>query len=78
IVFARMQSAKDDPRFSLWRVSAEGGEPQELGLGMANFENLSAHPDGVRLAFSSLGPTMKLPSVWVMENFLPLARTPGR
>ena len=78
IVFARMQSAKDDPRFSLWRVSAEGGEPQELGLGMANFENLSAHPDGVRLAFSSLGPTMKLPSVWVVENFRPLARTPGR
>jgi Tol biopolymer transport system component/Skp family chaperone for outer membrane proteins len=71
IVFPRMQSANDDPRFSLWRVSADGGEAQELGLGMANFENLSAHPDGVRLAFSSLGPTMKMPSVWVMENFLP-------
>jgi Tol biopolymer transport system component len=78
IVFARMRSAKDDPRFSLWRVSAEGGEPEELGVGMANFENLSAHPDGVRLAFSSLGPRMKLPSVWVLENFLPAARTPGR
>ena len=73
IVFPRMQSANDDPRFSLWRVSADGGEAQELGLGMANFENLSAHPDGVRLAFSSIGSTMKMPSVWVMENFLPAA-----
>jgi len=71
IIFARMQSAKDSPRLSLWRISADGGEPQELGLGMANFESLSAHPDGVNLAFSSLGSTMKSPSVWIMENFLP-------
>jgi Tol biopolymer transport system component len=78
ILFSRAQSAKDEPRYSLWRVSAEGGEPQELGVGMASFENLSAHPDGVHLAFSSLGPAMKLPSVWVMENFLPVARTPAR
>jgi Tol biopolymer transport system component len=71
ILFSRAQSEKDEPRYSLWRVSADGGEPQELGLGMHNFENLSAHPDGVHLAFSSLGSTMKMPSVWVMENFLP-------
>ena len=73
ILFSRASSTKDEPRYSLWRVSADGGEAQELGLWMANFENLSAHPDGVRLAFSSLGPTMKMPSVWVMENFLPPA-----
>ena len=71
ILFAKRQIEKDGPQSSLWRVSADGGEPQELGLGMANFENLSAHPDGVHLAFSSLGSTMKMPSVWVMENFLP-------
>jgi Tol biopolymer transport system component len=73
IVFPRMQSEKDNPRFSLWRISADGGEPQELGLGMANFDNLSVHPDGVHLAFCSAGPTIKVPSVWVMENFLPPA-----
>jgi Tol biopolymer transport system component len=71
ILFAKRQIEKDGPQSSLWRVSADGGEPQELGLGMHNFENLSAHPDGVHLAFSSLGSTMKMPSVWVMENFLP-------
>jgi Tol biopolymer transport system component len=74
ILFSREQSAKDGPRLSLWRVSADGGEPQELGLGMINFENLSVHPDGVQLAFSSLDSTMKWPSVWVMENFLPPAQ----
>jgi Tol biopolymer transport system component len=78
IIFPRLQPAKDDPRLSLWRISADGGKPQELGLVMANFENMSVHPDGVHLAFSSLGSTMKSPSVWVMENFLPVARTPAR
>jgi len=73
IVFPRLQPAKDDPRCSLWRISADGGEPQELGLTMAAFWNMSVHPDGVHLAFSSLGPTMTSPSVWVMENFLPPA-----
>jgi Tol biopolymer transport system component len=73
ILFVKRQIEKDGPQSSLWRVSADGGEPQELGLGMHNFENLSAHPDGVHLAFSSLGSTIKMPSVWVMENFLPKA-----
>ncbi len=73
ILFSRAQSAKDGPRYSLWRVSADGGELQELGLGMAYFDNLSVHPDGVHLAFSSAGSTIKVPSVWVMENFLPSA-----
>lgn len=73
LLFLRERSAKDGPRLSLWRIPAEGGEPQELGLGMANFENLSVHPDGVQLAFSSVGSTIKSPSVWVMENFLPPA-----
>ncbi|HDT14160.1 MAG TPA: tetratricopeptide repeat protein, partial [Candidatus Aminicenantes bacterium] len=58
---------------SLWRVSAEGGEAQELGLTMANVENLSAHPDGTRLAFTSTGPEIVTPSIWVMENFTPPA-----
>lgn len=73
ILFSRTPSAKDGPQLSLWRISVDGGEPQELGLGMANFENLSVHPDGEHLAFCSVGPTIKSPSVWVMENYLPSA-----
>jgi len=40
---------------------------------MANFENLSVHPDGEHLTLSSPGFTGKSPAVWVMENFLPPA-----
>jgi hypothetical protein len=58
-------------RRSLWRISIEGGEPQKMGLAMARFWDISAHPDGQQLAFSSYGPTQPMPELWVMENFLP-------
>lgn len=79
ILFPRVHPAKEKPQFALWRIAVDGGEPQELNLVMANFENLSVHPDGERLSLSSPGFTMKSPAVWVMENFLPpaLARPIG-
>ncbi len=70
ILFPRWQPRKDSPLISLWRAPANGGGPEELGLVMANFQNLSVHPDGQHLAFSSMGFTRKSPVVWVMENFL--------
>jgi Tol biopolymer transport system component len=70
ILFTRSPSSTQR---SLWRISAKGGEAQDLGLAMANFENLSAHPDGTRLAFTSIGPEVSSPSIWVMENFVPPA-----
>jgi Tol biopolymer transport system component len=73
ILFPRMHPAKDGARFALWRIAAEGGEPQELNLVMAPFQDLSAHPDGQHLAFDSPGVTQKSTEVWVMENFLPPA-----
>ncbi|HUV66112.1 MAG TPA: hypothetical protein VMW24_19625 [Sedimentisphaerales bacterium] len=54
----------------LWRVSAEGGEPQKLW----EWERKQAlwgpriHPDAQRLAFYSGGYVSEM---WVMENFLP-------
>ena len=71
ILFPRVHATKDGQQFAMWRIAAEGGEPQELNLVMANFEDLSAHPDGQHLAFDSPGFTQKSPAVWVMENFLP-------
>lgn len=73
ILFPRIHPANDYPRFALWRIAAEGGEPQELNLVMATFQDLSAHPDGTHLAFDSTGFTLKRPAIWVMENFLPPA-----
>ncbi len=55
---------------SLWRVSADSGEAENLGLEMT-LKRMSIHPDGRRLAFSSPGPAPQKPELWVMENFLP-------
>jgi Tol biopolymer transport system component len=56
--------------WDLYRVSADGGEPQKIDLTMAQIRHLSAHPDG-RIAFSSQGTSPQESQVWVMENFLP-------
>jgi Tol biopolymer transport system component len=70
VLFTKAPSAR---LRTLWRVSADGGKAQDLGLTMASFENLSVHPDGLRLAFTSLGYEATSPSIWVMENFVPPA-----
>ena len=62
----------EGPRYrELFRISADGGEPQKLGLEMNRFFNLSVHPDGRHIAFSSSGSNAIPDEVWVMENFLP-------
>ncbi|MFQ5927342.1 MAG: WD40 repeat domain-containing protein, partial [Terriglobia bacterium] len=53
---------------SLWRVPAQGGKPQPLGLSMEGLTNLRLHPDGRRVAFTA-GRNKN--EVWVLENFLP-------
>ncbi len=60
-------------RMGLWRISAEGGDPQELGTTTAKpISGISVHPDGSRLVYSSFEPGRK--ELWAMENFL----LPGR
>ena len=53
----------------LWRVSAEGGEPESLGLEMWGRGGVRAHPDGKRIAFTN--QTDRNNQLWMMENFLP-------
>ncbi len=58
------------PELWLWRVSVEGGEPQNLGLTIRHESHLSFHPDGRRIAFT--GPdTRHGGEIWAIENFLP-------
>ena len=58
-----------DKKMELWRISVEGGEPENIGLAMGKIEHLSIHPDGHRIAFT--GPGLgRGPEVWVMENIL--------
>lgn len=64
---------KQDPKQGeqineLWRVSAEGGEPERLGLAMEQLSFLRFHPDGRQILFRSGTFSSE---IWVLENFLP-------
>ncbi len=61
----------DEPGWSLLRLPIEGGEPQDLGLKMLRFSNLSVHPDGQRILFASRGTEQKSTEIWAIEGFLP-------
>jgi Tol biopolymer transport system component len=63
-------------QWQAWRVAVEGGEPQRMGLISARqLVGFALHPDGRRVAISDVKVNLE---VWVMENFLPVARTPAR
>ena len=73
ILFAMKLPKKDDAKGELYRIPAEGGELERLGLEMNGWLiNLSAHPDGQHIAFSS--SEQSIAEIWVMENFLPNIR----
>jgi len=61
-------------RVELWRIAAEGGEPQNLGLAIDGVlpGGLSIHPDGRRIAFTA-GREPYL-EIRVIENVLPPLR----
>lgn len=61
----------EEPGWSLLRLPIEGGEPEEIGLKMLRFSNLSAHPDGQRILFASRGTEEKSTEIWAIEDFLP-------
>jgi len=72
IGFLKGVKGKTPAQWELWRVSADGGEPQRLGLTVGRqMGGLRPHPDGRRLATTDFEANME---VWVMENFLPLLK----
>lgn len=70
LLFSKRVAAPTIPS-ELWRVSAEGGEPQRIGLAMWGRGGVRAHPDGRRIAFTN--QTDRKNELWMMENFLPQA-----
>jgi Tol biopolymer transport system component len=56
--------------WKLWRIPAEGGEAEFLGLNIKGqlTGELRLHPDGHRIAIDGVMVNLE---VWVMENFLP-------
>jgi Tol biopolymer transport system component len=72
IYFSKLQKPQGEGNeWDLYRVSLDKGEAQHLGLTMAQLRHYSLHPDGQRLAFSSMGANPEQSQVWVMENILP-------
>lgn len=74
IYFCKPQAPFSEALWDLYRVPADGGEAQKIDLTMARFRHFSVHPDGQRVAFSSMGENPAQSQVWVMENFLPAAK----
>jgi Tol biopolymer transport system component len=74
IIFVKGARGRSTRDVQVWQVSAEGGEPQRLGLTIDELWWLRLHPDGRRFAFGTWEQKFEL---WVMENFLP-ARNAAR
>jgi Tol biopolymer transport system component len=69
IIYSRIENGEN--LWELWRVPFNGGQPQKMGISMTDASNISPHPDGRQIAFTSHGLTDKGPEIWVMKNFLP-------
>jgi Tol biopolymer transport system component len=67
-----VKQANEKAPCELWRIPAEGGQAQNLGVAMEELDELRVHPDGRRLAF--MAGKKDAGEVWVMENFLPAAQ----
>jgi Tol biopolymer transport system component len=64
-----------DGRSTLWKISADGGPAQEIGLSMPGLiRMMRLHPDGRRLAFMN-GEGKD--EIWALDNLLPSA-SPAR
>ena len=59
--------------FELMQISAEGGEPQRLGLTMEGLADVRLHPDGQRVALSVTGSNSV--EMGDRKTFLPPAQT---
>jgi len=64
-------TAGQEPKLEFWRISADGGEPQSLGMLVEGVwpYGISVHPDGRRIAFTA--GTEARDEVWVLKGFLP-------
>jgi Tol biopolymer transport system component len=68
ILFIKIQGDPQQHLHELWRIPAEGGTPQKVGISMKLLRGLRVHPDGQHIVFTAGLPTAE---VWVLENFLP-------
>ena len=67
LVYTRWTTTEAEEPVSLWRVPADGGDPQSLGFATVGLRDVSVHPDGSRLTFTAGWPKAE---VWVMERLV--------
>jgi Tol biopolymer transport system component len=71
LLFARRASPHDS-KTELWSISVQGGEPRKLELTADGMRDICLHPDGRHIAYTEV---KNRDEVWVLENFLPSAKT---
>jgi Tol biopolymer transport system component len=78
VVYAITTISEGKPSVRLWRIAAEGGEPQSLGPAMEEFalRFFSLHPDGHQIAYTGAAISRATEidardEIWVLENFVP-------
>jgi Tol biopolymer transport system component len=54
--------------YELWRIPANGGKPVSTGIKMPDLRQLTIHPDGNRIAFTSVRWNYE---AWAIDNLLP-------
>ena len=74
IIFSLENNEQASYGWRLWKISASGGEPQDLGITTRFISEVCVHPDGKRLALSTYDPEASGSELWVIENFLPAER----
>ena len=71
IVFGEGTTLWTQRKDEVYEISAQGGEPRDLGLSMLAIQRMHIHPDGHRLLFESDGHSAE---VWGIHNILPPLR----
>jgi Tol biopolymer transport system component len=77
-IFFSKPNPENVEKWELFRIPADGAEPQNLGISMMGIRHLTVHPDGQQIAFTSQGFKKSTAEVWVMENFLPEHNPPKK
>jgi Tol biopolymer transport system component len=68
IIFGKGSTLWSRRKVEFYEISAQGGQPRDLGLSMPTVRRFHVHPDGHRLLFESDGHSAE---VWVIHNILP-------
>ena len=74
-IFFSTKNNMGDAEWDMWRVSLEDRQAQKINLNTVSFRHPSVHPDGRHMVFSSEANSTANSEVWVIENFLPKAKS---